>query len=99
MCWSQAACGVRTLCNASVSSGQAQQGNRDSTSSSNSNRTESFNSEEEVGGGLQAWPMGRPGEFDYTVWHAPETLRGAGKICTCIGWKSARKEKVVYASE
>jgi hypothetical protein len=68
------------------------------TSSSNRNRTESFNCEEEVGGGLQAWPMGHPGEFDYTVRHAPETLPGAGKSCTCIGWKSAHKEKVMYAS-
>jgi hypothetical protein len=41
--------------------------------------------------------MGHPGEFDYTVRHAPETLPGAGKSCTCIGWKSARtgKGKVV----
>jgi len=49
------------------------------TPSSNSNFTESINSEEEGGGGLQAWPMGHPGEFDYTVRHAPETLSGAGK--------------------
>ena len=68
------------------------------TSSSNRNRTESFNCEEEVGGELQACPMGHPGEFDYTVWHAPETLPGAGKSFTCIGWKSAHKEKVMYAS-